>query len=166
MTRDELIKLVRAEWRALYGKLNLRTGRLIQQQWQLVLYVSLFFAGTVAFMHTQGLAALGGGERWIIKTLSIAVLAAGVALLSLLQWNLRNTMKRALEIEERFLIRHRYKIRLNGWERMQRWGSPKFLNRFPFYILFLLAMTAGFLFVHWYLRSEFLLRIYFRCIPQ
>jgi hypothetical protein len=166
MTRDELIKLVRAEWRALYGRLSARTGRLIQQQWNVLLYTTLFFGGIVAFMHTQGLSALGGGERWIIRTLSWVVLAAGIILLSLLQWNLRNTRKRVLEIEDRFLIIRRYVNRLNGWERMQRWGSSKFFNRFPFYILFLLALVAGFLFVHWYLRSEFLLRIYFRCIPQ
>jgi len=166
MERDELIKLVRSEWRALYGMLAVRTGRLRQQQWYVVFYCSLLFGGTVAFMHTQGLQALGGGERWIIRTLSFAVLFTGIFLLSLLQWNLRNTGKRLQEIENRFLIARKYKNRLNGWERMQRWGNPKFLNQFPFYILFMLALVLGFLFVHWYLRSEILRDIYFRCIPQ
>ena len=166
MTRDELIKLVRAEWRALYGRLSARMGRLIQQQWYVVFYTTLFFGGIVAFMHTQGLSALGGGERWIVRTLSWLVLAAGVILLSLLQWNLRNTGKRVLEIENRFLIVQRYLHRLNGWERMQRRASSHYLHRFPFYILSILAMAAGFLFVHWYLRSEFLLRLYFRYIVR
>jgi hypothetical protein len=164
MDRDEIIKLVRAEWRALHDRYILLAGRLRQQQWFLLFYCSLFFAGILAFMHTQGLPALGAGERWMIRVLSLCTLLSGFILMSMLQYNLRNARKRALEIEDRFLIIRKHRRRLNGWERMQRWGSPRFLNQFPFYILFMLAILAGYLFVHWYLRSQFLLALYYGVI--
>jgi hypothetical protein len=162
----ELVKIIRAEWRALYGRLHTHSQGLRRQQWFVVVYCSLLFGGIVAFMHTQGLSRLGAGERWIIKTLSLCVLAAGVFLLSLLQYNLRNTQIRILEIENYFLVSRRYRARLNGWERMQHRGSATYLHQFPFYILFILALVMGFLFVHWYLRSPFLVNFYFRFIPH
>jgi hypothetical protein len=166
MDTHEIVKIIRAEWRALYGKLNSHSEKLRQQQWFAVTYCSLLFGGIIAFMHTQGLSGLGAGERWIVKALSLTILAAGIFLISLLQYNQRNIRIRLLEIEDYFLVSRKYRARLNSWERMQRWGDPKYLNQFPFYILFILALILGFLFVHWYLRSSFLINLYFRYIPH
>jgi hypothetical protein len=164
--RDTVIKIVRDEWLVIHLNLCAEARALKRQQWFVVFYCSLFFAGIVGFMHMQGLRNLGGGERWIIRVLSTSVLAAGVFFLSLLQWNLRNSRKQIGIIENRYLVRRRYAARLNGWERMLRRGSPHFLFQFPYYILFMLAVLAGFMFVHWYFRSAFLITIYFRLIPQ
>jgi hypothetical protein len=164
--RDTVIKIVRDEWLAIHFNLSEEARALKRQQWLVVFYCSLLFAGIVGFMHIQGFANLGEGERWIMRVLSASVLAAGVFFLSLLQWNLRNLRKQIGNIENRFLVRRRYGLRLNGWERMLQRESPKFLFQFPYYILFMLAVLSGFLFVHWYLRSAFLLTMYIRFIPQ
>jgi hypothetical protein len=166
MEKDKIIKIVRDEWQALYARLYHRAGRLRQQQWCVLFFGSLVFAGIIAFLHTQGLESLGRGEIWFVRTLSLTVLGCGVGLLSLLQYNLRNTRRRLQEIEGSFLIRRKYHNRLNSWERMQKWGSPKFLFQFPYYILFMLALLLGFMFVHWYLRSEFIIGLYIRFIPK
>jgi hypothetical protein len=164
--RDTVIKIVRDEWLAIHLNLSAEARALKRQQWLVVFYCSLLFAGIVGFMHIQGLENLGVGEQWILRVLSTSVLAAGIFFLSLLQWNLRNFRRQIGNIENRFLVRRRYAARLNGWERMLRWGSPRFLFQFPYYILFILAVLTGFLFVHWYLRSAFLITMYIRFIPQ
>jgi hypothetical protein len=166
MEKDKIIRIIRDEWRSLHSRLYHRAARLKQQQWWVVLFGSLLFAGIIAFMHTQGLGSLGGGERWFVRALSLTVLGCGIFLLSLLQYNLRNTRKRLQEIEDSFLIRRKYANRLNSWERMQKWGGPKYLYQFPYYILFMLALLLGFMFVHWYLRSDFIIAMYIRFIPH
>lgn len=158
--RDNIIKIVRDEWQALYHHLASEARLQRIQQWLVVICCLLLFAGTVGFMHTQGLESLGRGEQQMLRILAAAVLAAGLLFLTLQQVNIRNCRRRALEIEDKFLVRRRYRARLNGWEWMQLWGAPKFIHQFPYYILFILTVVAGFLFVHWYLRSPFLIHLY------
>ena len=160
MDRNMIIKVVRDEWQSLYHNLSSEARTMRIQQWLVVVCCLLLFGGTLGFMYTQGLENLGTGERLMLRILSAAVLAAGLFFITLQQYNIRNCRKRVLEIEETFLIRRRYRARLSGWEKMQRWGAPKFVHQFPYYILFMLAVIAGFLFVHWYLRSGFLIILY------
>jgi hypothetical protein len=162
--RDNVIKIVRNEWLSLYHHLASEARLQRMQQWLVLICCILIFAGTIGFMHTQGLDNLGEAERTMLSIFTGAVLAGGLCLLTLGQLNIRNSRRRALEIENKLLVRRRYRMRLDGWERMQLWGAPKFMNQFPYYILFMLALVAGFLFVHWYLRSPFLIRLYSRHI--
>ncbi len=162
--RDNIIKIVRDEWQSLYHHLSSEARVQRIQQWLVVICCIFLFAGTVGFMHTQGFENLGRGERQMLSIFTAVVLAAGLFFLTLQQLNIRNSRRRALEIENKFLVRRRYRARLDGWERMQLWGAPKFINQFPYYILFILTIVAGFLFVHWYLRSPFLIHLYSRYI--
>jgi hypothetical protein len=162
--RDTVIKIVRNEWLSLYHHLASEARLQRVQQWLVVICCIFIFAGTIGFMHTQGFENLGPAEIQMLGLFSGIVLAGGLFFLTLQQLNIRNSRRRALEIENKLLIRRRYRARLNGWERMQLWGSPKFINQFPYYILFILTIIAGFLFVHWYLRSPFLIRLYSRYI--
>jgi hypothetical protein len=160
MDRNMIIKVVRDEWQALYHNLSSEARMLRMQQWLVVICCLLLFGGTVGFMYTQGLENIGSGEQVMIRILSAAVLAAGLFFITLQQYNIRNCRKRVLQIEETFLVCRRYKARLSGWEKMQRWGAPKFVHQFPYYILLMLAVVVGFLFVHWYPRSSFLIGLY------
>lgn len=162
--RDNIIKIVRDEWQSLYHHLSSEARVQRIQQWLVVICCIFLFAGTVGFMHTQGFENLGRGERQMLSIFTAVVLAAGLFFLTLQQLNIRNSRRRALEIENKFLVRRRYRARLDGWEKMQLWGAPKFINQFPYYILFILTIVAGFLFVHWYLRSPFLIHLYSRYI--
>jgi hypothetical protein len=162
--RDNVIKIVRNEWLSLYHHLASEARLQRIQQWLVVICCIFLFAGTVGFMHTQGFENLGMGERKMLSIFTAAILAGGLFFLSLQQLNIRNSRRRALEIENKLLVRRRYRARLDGWERMQLWASPKFINQFPYYILFMLTIIAGFFFVHWYLRSPFLIHLYSRYI--
>ena len=162
--RDTVIKIVRNEWLSLHHHLASEARLQRVQQWLVVICCIFLFAGTIGFMHTQGYENLGPAERQMLGLFSSIVLAGGLFFLTLQQLNIRNSRRRALEIENKLLIRRRYWARLNGWQRMQLWGSPKFINQFPYYILFILTIIAGFLFVHWYLRSPFLIHLYSRYI--
>lgn len=162
--RDTVIKIVRNEWLSLYHHLASEARLQRVQQWLVVMCCIFLFAGTIGFMHTQGFENLGPAERQMLSLFSSFILAGGLLFLTLQQLNIRNSRRRGLEIENKLLIRRRYRARLDGWERMQLWGSPKFINQFPYYILFILTIIAGFLFVHWYLRSPFLIHLYSRYI--
>ena len=162
--RDNIIKIVRNEWQSLYHHLYSEARLQRIQQWLVVICCIFLFAGTVGFMHTQGFENLGRGERQMLTIFTIIVLAGGLFFLTLGQLNIRNSRRQALEIENKFLVRRRYRARLNDWERMQLWAAPKFINQFPYYVLFILTIAAGFLFVHWYLRTPFLIHLYSRYI--
>jgi hypothetical protein len=162
--RDNIIKIVRNEWLSLYHHLASEARLQRIQQWLVLMCCIFIFAGTIGFMHTQGLENLGMAERQMLGIFSVAVLAGGLFFLTLGQLNIRNSKRRALQIENKLLVRRRYRARLDSWERMQLWAAPKFINQFPYYILFMLVLIAGFFFVHWYLRSPFLIRLYSRYI--